>query len=360
MKKITAIIIFFVLAVIVIIIRLQEIERLKKHQESISARNYPSVTPIKKKLNAEKLLFVPYWSFDNEKIGSSGFDKLIYFGISVDKNGINKNDIGYLKVGEFSKLADEKKRFLTLRMLDSDINFSVLKNKSLQQKVINESLDIARNNSFNGIVLDFEISALPFDSVVKQVDDFVGLFNKGAKNKNLKFYVLLYGDTFYRVRPYDVENIAKNSDGILLMAYDFHKARGDPGPNFPLDGKEKYGYDFKTMVNDFEKVVSIDKLSVIFGLFGYNWPIDEKMKSKGNADILSLNDIKKQFLNNCIYKNCVVRRDKESSENNITYMDEENILHTVWFEDNLSISEKQKYLLEKGIRSIGFWAYSYF
>ena len=144
------------------------------------------------------------------------------------------------------------------------------------------------------------------------------------------------------------------------MAYDFHKAGGDPGPNFPLNGRQKYGYDFKNMIDDFERDVPKDKLSVVFGLFGYDWSVDEKMKSKDIAESLSLNNIKTKFIDNCSYKNCTTTRDKESSESNITYKDENNITHDVWYEDNVSVIEKQKYLLEKGIGSIGFWAYSFF
>ncbi|OGH10504.1 MAG: hypothetical protein A2857_04370 [Candidatus Levybacteria bacterium RIFCSPHIGHO2_01_FULL_36_15] len=357
-KNITLFIIFLIIAFTAI--KLQQGNKNTEYISPASNKNNIQITPQTKFLKEEKFLFVPYWSFDKEKIESREFENLIYFGISANKNGIDKNDTGYKKITAFRQLSDDKKKFLTLRMLDSDINFSILKNKDLQKKIINQSIDITKNNTFDGLLLDLEISALPFESIVKEVTDFMELFNKSAKNKNLLFYVALYGDTFYRLRPYDVQSIEKHTDKIMIMAYDFHKAKGDPGPNFQLEGKERYGYDFKNMIDDFLKTVPGNKLSIVFGLYGYDWPVDEKERSKAVAQILSLNEIKFKFLDKCNLKDCIVTRDKQSSESKIVYVDEEGISHNVWFEDEISIKEKQKYLLTKGMGSIAYWAYSYF
>jgi len=65
----------------------------------------------------------------------------------------------------------------------------------------------------------------------------------------------------------------------MIMAYDFHKARSTPGPNFPLVVKTFMGMIWIRWQNDFLQAVPNQKLGVIFGLFGYDWPID----TQGNA-----------------------------------------------------------------------------
>ncbi len=308
----------------------------------------------------QKSLFVPYWALTQEKIPSDTYDQFIYFGIAVNDNGIDKEESGYVGLARFVGISGTTEKLLTIRMLDAKSNFAVLKDQALQQKIITETIATAKQYGFKGIVLDLEISSLPFASVTNQMDSFVKDFSNAAKKENLTFSMMFFGDTFYRLRSYDVLSLAKYLDYAFIMAYDFSKARLDPGPNFPLSGKEKYGYDFTVMVNDFLNVIPKEKLTVVFGMFGYDWTVDENKKSIKQAVSLSLYQIKEKFLTNCRFKNCSIKRDETSAETEVRYTDAKGDSHIVWFEDEVSATKKQEFLKEQGINSIGFWAYSFF
>jgi len=318
----------------------------------------PSIAPSFNS-RKESFLFVPYWSLSNKKIESDKFDYLIYFGITADEKGIDKKDLGYKKIDEFIKLSG-KDNLLAIRLTDSKINSMLLDKKDLQIKLIDESISLAKKYSFRGIVFDFEMSALSFESVIRKINSFYKDYYNSTKKNDMTFLITVYGDTFYRARPYDISELSKYSDGIMIMAYDFHKSRGAPGPNFPLNGRETYGYDFKTMISDFSKRIPVEKIIVIFGLFGYDWTVDEKNQSLETAKPLSLNEIKNNFLKSCTKKDCLITKDKESLENNITYSDKNTKNHVVWFENESSVDLKINFLKENKINSIGFWAYSYF
>lgn len=338
---------------------------IKRQKNSVdSLKVLPILSPeptnmVQKKEN--NFLFVPYWSLFNfnNKIENEKYDIFIYFGVSANESGIDKNDLGYKSVGKFIKSTNGKK-LLAIRMTDSKLNSFVLEGQNLQKKIIGQSIEITKENSFDGLVLDFEISSLSFESVIKKINSFFEEFYKSAKNNNLIFDIAIYGDTFYRLRPYDVGSLAKNADEVLIMAYDFHKANGDPGPNFPLYGKEIYGYDLTKMASDFLKVVPKEKLGVVFGLFGYDWILDEKNESTTSAEALSFLKIKDIFLDKCNFADCLIKQDQSSSETKITYKDENSQNHIVWFEDMKSVQNKKKYLKSKGINTFAFWAYSYF
>ncbi len=310
--------------------------------------------------NLIKFLFVPYWSLDG-RIDSGDYNGFIYFGITPDNKGIKKDDAGYTNISKFTDLTNkETDKFLTVRVLNQDSASQILRDKKLQKNIFEESILEAKNNFFNGLILDFEMQGIPFETFTKSISDFYSEFYDYSHKNKLSFYITLYGDTFYRLRPYDVKTLAQDSDEVLIMAYDFHKAGGDPGPNFPLSGKEVYGYDFKAMIDDFLKIVPKEKISVIFGLFGYDWKIDDKGRSKEQAQVLTLSQIKNKFLSVCEFDNCLIKRDETSSEMKITYTDKEKNKHVIWFEDMESVLAKQKYLKNAGINSFGFWAYSYF
>lgn len=304
-------------------------------------------------------VFVPYWTLNTSV--NSEYSSVIYFGVAGTIDGIDKNDAGYRNIDEFMENTQHvDQRMLTVRMINTSDNSQILKDKNAQRKIIQESVKIAQQYNFDGIVLDFEMNALPFDAVLERVNAFYSAFYTDVKSENLTFYITLYGDTYFRVRPYDVEKLSKLSDGVMIMAYDFHKAKGTPGPNFPLKGRAKYGYDFEKMIDDFLKDVPREKLTIIFGMYGYSWQVNEKGESVMQGVAMSLNKIEQDFLARCLYVDCKIEEDSISKEKKILYTDQDNKKNVLWFEDVKSIEEKKKYLRSKGINSISFWAHSYY
>jgi len=304
--------------------------------------------------------FVPYWVLGQEEL-SREYDSLIYFGISPTASGIDTTEEGYKNLSRFGNLAGKaSKTFLTVRMLNNDTSFTILESTASSKSVIAESIATAKEYGFEGIILDLEVNALPFDSVVNNITKFSKNFSTEAKKEELTFGMAMYGDVYYRLRPFNVKELAENVDQIYIMAYDLHKSRGNPGPNFPYAGKETYGYDFQTMIGAFLKDVPSEKLTVIFGMFGYDWEINEKGKATSSGEALSYNKIKQNFLDSCSQQKCEYAQDSQSLETKLTYIDEKDKEHIIWFETPTSVAEKKRFIKSKGISGISYWAYSYF
>ncbi len=306
-------------------------------------------------------LFVPYWSLGRTTIETTSYDDIIYFGVIPTLTGLDTRETGYKSIDAFiSSTKDSKKRYLALRMIGNDTNFAILKDTKAQIRIITETLALTKTKGFDGVVLDLEVGGFPFDSLIQQINAYVKNFYEAAKQNNTELRVAVYGDTFYRIRPYEIKTIGQYADKILLMAYDFHKASGSPGPNFPLSGKETYGYDLQEMADDFRQVVDNSKIIVIFGMFGYDWKVDSSGNSMKSAQALSLRDIETKFVHSCSFADCKIVRDSASSETEVRYKDSNNQDHIVWYEDMQSVKNKEQYLEQKGISSFSFWAYSYF
>lgn len=313
-----------------------------------------------KDIKEKTVLFVPYWSLTQDEIPKTYGNTFAYFGIATNSEGIDTKEAGYAGLDRFVAITPKgTETLLTLRMLNVDTNTQILNNKKLQEKIIKETIQTAKQYGFSGIVLDLEFSSLPFATITQQITGFTEIFYKEAKKENLQFSMLLYGDTFYRFRPYDVIALVPYTDQIFVMGYDFHKARKDPGPNFPFTDKETYGYDFTVMTNDFLNIVPKEKLSIVVGMFGYDWTVDENGKGIKQAVAVTLNEAKSKFLTNCGLQNCRVEKN-QALETRVTYTDNEGNNHVVWFEDEESVAKKREFLKEKGITTVGFWAYSYY
>ncbi len=157
-----------------------------------------SVTPtptLHKILETNSILFIPYWvkNIDIEKLDS--YETLVYFGVAASEQGIDKQDDGYKNLPLFLKSASGKKSYLTIRMLESKSNFAILKDQKLQDVLIAESLKLAKENGFKGILLNIEVSALPFTSLVDQIT----LFNKRFYTESKKIWTILW---YYRIWRY--------------------------------------------------------------------------------------------------------------------------------------------------------------
>ena len=360
MKRILFIIVLFLFAgfAAVSIVKNKVNKDLNQPVYSPTTIPTPSLSPIKIKGKASLSLFVPYWTLNNSVIDANEFDKLIYFGVKPDKQGISPDDEELKKFNE-SRPADSTV-WLAVRMTDNQENLSILGDGQLEQKIVDQSIAAAVNNNMSGVVLDLEISAIPFESLTKQINKFSSLFYTESKKSELSYSLTLYGDSLYRSRPYEIKTLAQNADSVMIMAYDLSKANGNPGPNFPLTGHEKYGYDLGQMSDDFLQFVPAGKINVVFGLFGYDWIVDDKGNMTKAATSLTFSQIKQKFLDNCDFNDCKISRDTQAGETNISYVDRDNNKHLVWFEDMESVAQKEDYLKQRGINSFSYWAYSYY
>ncbi len=319
-------------------------------------------------------VFVPYWDLQFTPQDTQSFDALYYFGVTPRGDGSLLKDEGYLNLTEFANKTNGKDTYLVIRMLDSAVSQSIIASPANTKRLIDESIVTAKEHGFAGIAIDIEIFNVTDSALEDKINTFVQLYSRQLQDESMKSSLLLYGDTFYRHRPYDVSFLGRTVDEVLIMAYDLHKSIGEPGPNFPLSGRARYGYDFQKMVEDFTSVVPPNKIGVVFGMYGYDWSVDEKKRPLKPAKALSLIDMKKEFVDECTWKNCLVRRDNESGETEVNYVTEVedpsrstpespyyNLLyHVVWFEDESSASLKTEYLKTKGIEKTGYWVWGYF
>ncbi len=302
-------------------------------------------------LNKVRSIFIPYWTIPTTSSEINKYDELIYFGVSPGENGQMIDDAGLRGVKSFIDNSSPKsKRLLTVRMLDTEKNLAILESKNTQKTLFRETLKIVEENAFDGVVLDLEVGVIPLEGVTSSITSFVSDFTQVAHNNDVTFAMTVYGDTFYRARPYDIKELSQHVDGMYIMAYDFHKSRGEPGPNFPFSNKKEYGYDFQTMIDDFTQIVSREKITVLFGMYGYDWTLGPQGKPLKAAKAVPLNKI----------DNTGAVVDPASKEKHVQYVDDEGYDHILWYEDKESVKVKIEYLKKLEIGNVGYWVWGYF
>lgn len=318
-------------------------------------------------------LFIPYWSPSLSETDMN-YDIYYYFGIVPTAVGEIKNEVGLSnmpRIVESLKSKVKSRKKVVVRMLDSSINDALLGNDTAQKNLSENLLTILNTYAFSGIVIDLEV---PFTFQVEkkgQITHFVQQICSVIKANYKTCDLLVYGDFSYRNRPYDLKELGKSADSILLMAYDFHKAGGEPGPNFPLARRSNneggpsttdYGHSFKQMISNTLALVPKEKVEVVFGMYGYDWTLNEQGTPLKTAEALSLNEIRQRVAQNANRPNDIryTLHENESREKSLQYVDSDGRNHVIWYEDEESVAIKTKYLLEKGVSRVSFWAQSYF
>lgn len=346
------IIIFILIILFAFFLFFQKEQRLSR-EDIDSLANKPEIVQ-----EEESFVFVPYWTF-SDSLEVEEYDSIIYFGVTYDENGINKSEDGFSKLDIFSSnVPSDKKTYLTLRIIGEDADNNFLENQTLQKKVGSDLRETANQFKFDGVVIDYETSAFGFASTEGRINKMYKVIHNEIKKSDLEFLVTVFGDNYYRARPYNIKELNNIADKVIIMAYDFHKARLNPGPNFPFSDNKMYGYDFQTMIKDFVGDLDYKKIVVTLGYFGYDWRLKNDV-SVEMAEPLSLNQIKSRYLDSCSFEKC---RSEVNSDNEsvIRYMDSEGFEHEVWFEDEKSSEKKVEFLNSIGINQIAFWAYSYY
>lgn len=141
-----------------------------------------------------------------------------------------------------------------------------------------------------------------------------------------------------------MKSLGEILDHVIIMAYDFYPLASQvAGPVAPLTGKERYGYDVTTGVNDYLSKVPSQKLLLGVPFYGYDWPT--KNDERGSAVISSTEGPKvssyARSVETAQKNNSLINFDHDSKSVWFSYFDKQN--HTwrqVWFENERSLGLK--------------------
>ena len=332
-----------------------------------------------KSYETEVFGFLPYWNFDNtQSIDYEALTTLAYFDIKVDAQGdIVKSDSGYQsfvsdKATEIFRRAHNNgvRVVLTLTQMNNDDIKTFLDDPIAQQKTIEQSVALVKKRGIDGINIDFEYDGNPGEDYRNRFTEFSMLLTQRMHDEvpSSKVTVSVYASGVRYPKVQNIGELAKVTDGIFMMGYDFAIASSDVAmPTAPLNGyKEgKYWYDISTAVEDFLAVMPADKLILGTPWYGLNFEVYEpSFKAETVSWYYWGRRGKIQTYEN------VRDADIENSENNVKtgwdevgqvgwkayYMPETETWRMVYMDDTRSLSAKYDLVKQKGLLGVGIWA----
>ena len=201
--------------------------------------------------------FLPYWNI-NEKLQTdfSAIDQLMYFGLIVGEDGMlikqekGETEPGWYKLKSSEKFKQimsdaqkqNKKVLLTIICFDSFVTDTVVSDPLIRENLISEIVSITGEYNFDGVDIDFEY--FPSDD---NIPDFGSRFNQflsllknrlSAANPKSILSVDIYPRAFIYDWPYELEEMGKIVDQVIIMAYDFTQRNSSvSGPVAPMKGE---------------------------------------------------------------------------------------------------------------------------
>ena len=334
--------------------------------------------------------YLPYWSLDSAKYIQ--YDKLTdiaYFGLYINPDGTFKekvlDDEGYeilepgYKNWKENKTVDEiisnaKKNgvrvALTVIAHDDEDNDTFLNCRECWSVLMENVKKELKNKGLSDVNLNFEYAEYTDDKMALKFTEFVKYVNDELDKSFSDSFLVVSAFADSAVKPRissSLLELGRNSDGIFIMAYDFHRPTSDQaGPVAPIDGTyANSDYDINTMLKDFLSKISPNKLIMGIPYYGYNWVVENEdryaKRIEGNEE--------RGYSESLVYDK--ILRDLE--ELNIKPLWDENAqvpfysytspstgsIRQVYYENEDSLRIKYQITKNNSLAGIGIWALGY-
>lgn len=339
---------------------------------------------LPKSLKKKEIIgFLPFWLVKEAKIDFTKITTLVYFGISLDKNGkiVRLMDDSTEEPGWTKFNSDELSTIITtsneknihtelaVRAMENEVITAIVNNPKSRQNVIDNALEEMKSKKIQGINVDFEYQGVPDAHTIENFNVFLEEFGKAVHSVNPRYTLSVdtYADTVKKVRLWDLKKIPSDVDKVIIMAYDYTRQSSvRAGPVAPLEGSpDKYEYDVAQTVKDYLSLIPKEKIILGVPFYGYDWPtfdntpMAEARKDTNNYDPAALSSYKRS-MELVREKNLKVEWDDDAQTPWFAYKDnEKSTWREVYFENEKSLVKKLELLIKNDLSGIGIWALGY-
>lgn len=347
------------------------LEQVKPFVKKIHTRNRLLAAESAKK---EIAGFYPYWNLDKvNDVDLSNLTTVYYFAVDLNSDGtFNLKDPGISRLSSSpaktlkAKVLDNGARWgVTIINLDQDSIAKNINNPSRQQTIINNTINLMKQEQFTALNIDLEYVGSPDEGLKRSFTQFIQRFTDSVHQEIPGSIVSFdaFADSIKKPRIFDMKSLGQILDYVIIMAYDFHRINSlTAGPVAPLTGKERYQYDITSSVQDYLTKVPPEKVVLGVPFYGYEWPTESNQKnafvlhSPRGAEISSYHRSVQTAGENKVSINF----DDESKSVWFPYFDPNfQTWRQVWFENQRSLGLKFDLVNQAGLRGIAIFALGY-
>src|ERR1700736_3596417 len=216
-----------------------------------------------------------------------------------------------------------------------------LNNQDAREHFRQQAAAFLATDRYQGLMIDFETlgrKAQPgYLGMLKELSDDLDA-------KGMKLYVSLQA----RNEEYDYAAIASRVDGVVLMNYDEHyPSPGKPGPVASQDW-------FTDNLKAASKVIPKDKLISAIGNYGYDW-VHRPKRGPLPPGVKDTNVTVQDAWLAARDSEADVDFDGDSLNPHISYLDEHDLQHDIWFLDAVTALNQMRAAQALGTKTFALW-----
>ena len=248
------------------------------------------------------------------------------------------------KVMKFLKTEDTDMEVFPMVNNSDGVNWvdisAFLNNPDARARFRQQVMMFLASDKYRGLMVDFE------DFSKKGQPGYNTLLSELSTDlhtRGLKLYVSVQP----RNEDFNYKAISAAADGVVVMDYDEHYPGGDPGPVASQDW-------FVNNLQVAQKAIPLDKFICAIGNYGYDWP--ERLPNG------KLPDGQKE-MNQSVQDAWLAARDSDESVDfdsdafnpHVSYEDEHNIQHDIWFLDAVTALNEMRAAQNLGVQTFALW-----
>ncbi|MFQ6610470.1 MAG: glycosyl hydrolase family 18 protein, partial [Fidelibacterota bacterium] len=289
---------------------------------------------INRTLSAEVIGYLPYWEYaEYPNLRYDLLTQINYFSAELSPTGtiLNAHNWPNLAMIEYAQTQGVKVKLCATLFGSADLT-TLLSSPLNRQTAIDNLLYAATIADADGVDIDFEL--LPFgqrENMVLFMTDLVQAFHFAIPNS----IITVTTPAVDWNGSWDYETLANITDGLFIMAYNYHwSGSSTAGPVSPLGG---FYYDVGWTIDDYLYYSGGNSEKLILGLpyYGYDWPVENSQIYSPATDIGIARTYSSAIYLAEMYEN---NWDENSSSPWIPYLS--STWHQCWFDDSLSLSLK--------------------
>ena len=227
---------------------------------------------------------------------------------------------------------------------DSNLARTILNNLQIQDRVINNIINIVENKNYAGVNIDFEY-LYPEDR--EAYNTFLRNL-KGRLSEINKLLTVAVAPKYRDNQPgilyeaHDYQAIGEIADRVIIMTYEWGYLYGEPmaiSPYREVEAVISYA------------VTRIPSQKILMGMpnYAYNWTLPYK---PGTAAQTLTNS---KALELALNYGASINFDTRSRAPYFNYKDESGKEHIVWFDDAKSISERLNLVTKYNLAGVSYW-----
>ena len=230
-------------------------------------------------------------------------------------------------------------------IVSREVTYQILNNSSVQEHLINNTLQMLKAKGFYGI--NVYVENMTYDNI----DAFAEFLKKASETYRSEGYRIVI--TITPVTNIDTPNVsfekldytklADYVDGIIFSSYDWARTYSYPSSIFPVNILREW-LDYAV------SIIPSEKIFLGVTTLGYDWTLPY-VPGATQAVAVNFNSAVQIAAENHI----PIQYNEAAQSPYFYYVDSDEVMHVVWFKDARSFDSRAKLVAEYGLQGLSLW-----